>query len=204
MYRVTVEKSSNPKLRRTIDGFLGQGEAIQITANGVKEHFLLVTNQRVAITQDKARVWGVNETKMETRSFLLRNITRVEIHAKGNVCSLELILRKKDDTADPSIQLDRCIPSNSLDAKKSVKLAVEIEKKIKQFSTRESTDIPPIANIDQLANILEQALLRAVVKRVAGKTEGTQPPPLGRLLEYLPNTSPPDRNESESTGHKYG
>ena len=58
MYWVTVEKRSNPKLRRTIDGILGQGEAIQITANGVKAHFLLVTNQRVAITQDKARGWG--------------------------------------------------------------------------------------------------------------------------------------------------
>ena len=69
MCRVIVEKRSNPKLRRTIDGILGQSEAIQITANGVKEHFLLVTNQRVAIIQDKAGMWGVRETKMETRNF---------------------------------------------------------------------------------------------------------------------------------------
>ena len=49
MSRATVEKRSKPKLCRTIDGFLGQGEAIQITANGVKEHFLLVAYHRVAI-----------------------------------------------------------------------------------------------------------------------------------------------------------
>ena len=61
-----------------------------------------------------------------------------------------------------------------------------------------------MANTDQLANIPDQALLRAVVKRVAGKADGTLPTPLGRLLEYPSHTSPPDRNESESTGHKYG
>ena len=71
-------------------------------------------------------MWGVHETKMETRNFLLRDITHVEIHAKGNVCTLELILCKKDDTADTSVQLERCMPFNSLDAKKAVKLAVEI------------------------------------------------------------------------------
>ena len=69
MSRVTVEKRSNFKLRRTIDVILGQGEAIRITVNGVKEDFLPVINQRVAIIQDKARVWGVHETKMETRNF---------------------------------------------------------------------------------------------------------------------------------------
>ena len=76
MSRVTVEKRSNFKLRGTIDVILGQGEAIQITVNGVKGHFLPVINQRVVIIQDKARVWGVNETKMKTRNFLFRDIMK--------------------------------------------------------------------------------------------------------------------------------
>ncbi len=167
MSSVIVEKRRNPKLRRTIDDMLGQDEAIQITANGVEEHFLLVTNQRVAIIQEKVRVWGANETQMDTRNFLLRDIVRVEIHAKGNVCNLELILRKKDDTADTSVQLERCIPFNSLDAKKAVKLAMDIEAKIKQFSDYQPTGTPPMANTDQLASILDQALLRAMAKRGA-------------------------------------
>jgi len=69
---------------------------------------------------------GKRNKNGDAQLFLLGDITCVEIHANGNVCSLELILRKKDDTADPSIQLDRCTPFNSLDAKKDVKLAVEI------------------------------------------------------------------------------
>lgn len=165
MSSATAEKRSSPELRRRIDDLLGQDEAIQITANGVKGHFLLVTNQRVAIIQSNVRVWGSNETKMETRNFLLRDIMRVEIHSKGDTCDLELILRKKDDTDDPFGQLERSIPFDGLDSKNVVKLALEIEEKIKQFSNYQPTEVPPMANADQIASILDQALLRAVVKR---------------------------------------
>ena len=110
-------------------------------------------------------MWGANDTKTETRNFLLRDIMRAEIHAKGKVCSLQLILRKKYVTVGPFVQHQRCIPFNSLDAKKAVKLAMEVEKNIKQFSNHESTDTSPMVNTDQLASILGQALLRAVVKR---------------------------------------
>ena len=44
MPSVIVEKRDNLKLDGTINDLLGQDEAIQITANGVKGHFLLVTN----------------------------------------------------------------------------------------------------------------------------------------------------------------
>jgi len=110
MPSVIVEKRDNLKLDGTIDDLLGQDEAIQITANGVKGHFLLVANQQVAILQNNVRVWGSNKTKMDTRNFLLRDIIRVEVHAKGGECSLELISHKADNSDDPFAQLERSIP----------------------------------------------------------------------------------------------
>ena len=44
---------------------------------------------------------------------------------------------------------------------------MDIEEKIKQFSDYKPTGIPPMANAEQIANILDQALLTAVVKREA-------------------------------------
>ena len=110
MPSVIVEKRDNLKLDGTINDLLGQDEAIQITANGVKGHFLLVTNQQVAILQNNVRVWGSNKTKMDTRNFLLREIIRAEVHAKGGECSLELISHKADNSDDPFTQLERSIP----------------------------------------------------------------------------------------------
>ena len=174
MPATTSERRNNPELRRRIDDMLGQDEQIQITADGRKDHFLVMTNQRVAIIQGNVRVWGANETNLETRNFLLHDIVRVEVHTRGNVCDLELVLREKDDPNNPFARVERSVPFDSVYLKNVVKLAFEMEEKTRQFSgdqlhqsnqSNPAAQLPPMANAEQIANILDQALLKAVVKR---------------------------------------
>ena len=185
MFTSTIEQRNNPELRRLIDDMLGQDETVEITADGIKDHFLLVTNQRLAIIQGNVKVWGADDIRIGTRNILLRDIVRVEVHNRDGECHLELVLRKKDDPTNPFARLERSIPFDHIHSKNVVKLAIAIEEKIQQFtdqyayyaqptqqsqhasSSHQAKDLPPMANVKQLANILDQALLKAVIKREA-------------------------------------
>ena len=167
MIKTIGETIEQPALRDFIRSALNLDESLQATATALNDHILLLTNYRVIVINACDPGQSPDGTGFETTNFLLRDVSHVDVRLQNNICELEIVSKRQPTGSEESHTIERRLQFSNKFSSEVVELAEEIEAKIRSLRGHAETKkaLPPVMTGKQLANLLDRALVRAIVKQ---------------------------------------
>ena len=165
MIKTIGDVIDQPALRDFIHTSLNLDESLQATATGLDGHILLLTNYRVIVINSCDPGQSPDGSGFETTNLLLRDISHIDVRLQNNACELEIVSKRQKDGTGESQTIERRIQFAHRFSSEVVELAEEIEAKIRLLRGASEKALPPIMTGKQLANLLDRALVRAIVKQ---------------------------------------
>ena len=170
MIKTIGDVIDQPALRDFIRTSLNLDESLQATATGLDDHVLLLTNYRVIVINSRDPGQSPDGIDFETMNFLLRDVSHIDVRLQNNTCELEIVSKRQTEGTGESQTTERRIQFANRFSSEVVELAEEIEAKIRLLKGRSEKTLPPIMTGKQLANLLDRALVRAIVKQGNGSS----------------------------------
>ena len=165
MTKTIGDAIDQPALKDFIHTSLNPDESLQATAVGLDDHILLLTNYRVIVINSCDPGLSPDGIGFETTNFLLRDISHIDVRLQNNACELQIVSKRQKDDMGESQTIERCIQFAHRFSSEVVELAEEIEAKIRLLRGKSEKVVPPVMTGKQLANLLDRALVRAIVKQ---------------------------------------